>query len=239
LRRVQPLWFSVLQDCCIIIFVKAPHPGQVKTRLAKSIGDRQAAQLYRCFTEDVLDTVESLDLDSLIFFAPAEEETFLKDWLGEHRSYISQQGTHLGDRMAAAFCHSFSLGYERVLILGSDSPDLPGTFLIEALEALQQQQAVIGPSKDGGYYTIGFTPSTFCPAVFGALPWSTPQVYSQTLNILNQHSCSVHVLPAWTDIDTFDDLQQFYHRHQDKPLFNSSLTYIQEHTDVLFLNDET
>jgi uncharacterized protein len=227
-----------LQDSCIIIFVKAPRPGQVKTRLAKSIGDRQAAQLYRCFTEDVLATVESLGLDTLIFFAPATEEVCLKTWLGEHRSYVPQQGMHLGDRMAAAFRHSFSLGYQRVLILGSDSPDLPRAFLVEALAALQQQ-AVIGPSKDGGYYTIGFTPSTFCPAVFGALPWSTPQVYSQTLDVLNQHSCPVHILPAWTDIDTFDDLHQFYHRHPDKPLFNRSLAYIQEHADVLCLNDGT
>jgi uncharacterized protein len=227
-----------LQDSCIIIFVKAPRPGQVKTRLAKSIGDRQAAQLYRCFTEDVLATVESLELDTLIFFAPATEAACLQGWLGEHQCYIPQQGTHLGDRMAAAFRHSFSLGYQRVLILGSDSPDLPRAFLVEALAALQQQ-AVIGPSKDGGYYTIGFTPNTFCPAVFGALPWSTPQVYSQTLDVLNQHSCPVHILPAWTDIDTFDDLHQFYHRHPDKPLFNRSLAYIQEHADVLCLNDGT
>jgi uncharacterized protein len=237
LRPVQPLWFDFLQNACIIVFVKAPHPGQVKTRLGKSVGDRPAAQLYRCFTEDVLDTVETLDVDSHIFFAPAEAEAFLKDWLGEHRSYIPQQGTHLGERMAAAFRHSFSLGYERVLILGSDSPDLPHTFLTEALEALREKQAAIGPSKDGGYYTLGFTPSTFCPAVFGALPWSTPQVYPQTLEILKQHSCPVHVLPAWTDIDTLDDLRQFYRRHRDKPAFNRSLTYIQDHADVLCLND--
>jgi uncharacterized protein len=231
LRLLQPLWFSFLQDCCILVFVKAPHPGQVKTRLAKSIGDHQAAQLYRCFTEDVLDIVEGLDLDSLIFFAPAEDETFLKAWLGEHRSYISQQGTHLGERMAAAFRHSFSLGYERVLIMGSDSPDLPSAFLREALEALQQQ-AVIGPSEDGGYYTLGFTPSNFCPQVFGALPWSTPQVYPQTLEILKKYSCPVHVLPSWTDIDTFDDLRWFYHRHWAKVNSNRSLTHIREHANV-------
>jgi uncharacterized protein len=219
-----------LQDCCIIIFIKAPHPGQVKTRLAKSIGDRQATQLYRCFTEDVLNIVESLALDSLIFFTPVEDEAFLKTWLGD-RHYIPQQGTHLGDRMAAAFRHSFSLGYQRVLILGSDSPDLPRAFLVEALEALQQQ-AVIGPSEDGGYYTLGFTPSTFCPAVFGPLPWSTPQVYPQTLAIFKQYSCSIHILPVWTDIDTLDDLHQFYNRYQSRSTFNRSLTYLQEHADV-------
>jgi uncharacterized protein len=203
------------------------------------VGDRQAVQLYRRFTEDVLDTVDSLDLCSLIFFAPATEKAFLNDWLGKHRSYIPQQGTHLGERMAAAFRHSFSLGYERVLILGSDSPDLPCPFLTDALEALQQQQAVIGPSEDGGYYTLGFTPSTFCPAVFGALPWSTPQVYAQTLEILNQHSCPVHVLPPWTDIDTLEDLRQFCHRHRNKPTFNRSLAYIRDYADVLCLNDRT
>jgi uncharacterized protein len=226
-----------VQNGCIIVFVKAPYPGQVKTRLGKSVGDHQTVQLYRRFTEDVLDTVESLDIRSLIFFAPATEKTFLSDWLGEHRSYFPQQGSHLGERMAAAFRHSFSLGYEQVLILGSDSPDLPGSFLADALEALQQQQAVIGPSEDGGYYTLGFTPSTFCPAVFGPLPWSTPQVYSQTLAILKEHSCPVSVLPPWTDIDTLADLRQFYDRHRGKPAFNRSLAYIRDHADILFLND--
>lgn len=227
---------------CILVFVKAPYPGQVKTRLGQSVGDRQAAQLYRCFTEDVLDTVESLEADCLICFAPAAEVSFLKAWLGNHRSYLAQSGIDLGERMATAFRHSFRVGYEQVLIVGSDSPDLPRTYLTQAFDALQQEQAVIGPSEDGGYYTLGFTPSNFCPEVFGPLPWSTPQVYPQTLSILKNAGASVHILPPWPDIDTLEDLRQYFLRHQaqdinqiqtSRSLASRSLTYLQDHAKNL------
>jgi uncharacterized protein len=227
---------------CVLVFVKAPYPGQVKTRLGQSVGDRQAAQLYRCFTEDVLDTIESLEADCLICFAPAAEVGFLKAWLGDHRSYLAQSGIDLGERMAAAFRHSFRVGYKQVLIVGSDSPDLPRAYLTQAFDALQQEQAVIGPSEDGGYYTLGFTSSNFCPEVFGPLPWSTSQVYPQTLGILKNAGTSVHILPSWTDIDTLEDLRQYFLRHQaqdinqiqtSRSLASRSLAYLQDHAKNL------
>jgi uncharacterized protein len=216
---------------CIIVFVKAPYPGQVKTRLGKSIGSEAAAQLYRYFTEEVLATVDSLGVHSIIFFSPAQDELVLREWLGD-RSYQAQQDGHLGERMADAFDQCFQLGFGRVLILGSDCPDLPREYLIEALDALSQNHAVIGPSADGGYYTLGFTPSTFCPAVFGPLPWSTDQVFPQTLDILNQFFCPIKVLPQWSDIDTLADLHQFYLRHQNQPASSRSLAYIR-HADFI------
>jgi uncharacterized protein len=216
---------------CIIVFVKAPYPGQVKTRLGQSIGSEAAAQLYRCFTEDVLETVDGLGVSSVIFFAPASDEPVLKGWLGE-RCYRAQQGSHLGERMADAFQQCFGLGFEQVLILGSDCPDLPEDYLTAALEALRQNRAVIGPSLDGGYYTLGFTPSTFCPAVFGPLPWSTDQVFALTVKLLEQQSCPVEVLPPWSDIDTLADLRQFYLRQQHRSTSSRTLSYLR-HADFI------
>ncbi len=221
-------------NACILVFLKAPYPGQVKTRLGKFIGDAQAAQLYRYFVKDILTAVDALGVKSLIFFSPIDGLSMLQPWLGFHRTYIPQQGNNLGDRMAHAFRTSFSLGYQQVLIVGSDSPDLPNAYLQEALEALQQDKVVIGPSEDGGYYTLGFTPHTFCPEVFPDMPWSTSQVYPLTLERLKHNAHTIQILPTWSDIDTLDDLWEFYHRHLSEQPLSPSLSYLRDHADVFF-----
>lgn len=221
-------------NACILVFLKAPYPGQVKTRLGKFIGNAQAAQLYQYFVEDILTTVDALGIRSLIFFSPIDGLSMLQSWLGCHRTYIPQQGDNLGDRMAHAFRTSFALGYQQVLIVGSDSPDLPSAYLQEALEALQQDKAVIGPSEDGGYYTLGFTPHTFCPEVFQDMPWSTSQVYPLTLERLKHNAHAIQILPIWSDIDTLDDLWAFYHRHLSEQPLSPSLSYLRDRADVFF-----
>jgi uncharacterized protein len=221
-------------NACILVFLKAPYPGQVKTRLGKFIGDAAAAQLYQYFVEDVLTTIDALGVNSLIFFSPIDGLSMLRSWLGFHRTYIPQQGDNLGDRMAHAFRTSFGLGYRQVLIVGSDSPDLPSAYLQEALEVLQQDKAVIGPSEDGGYYTLGFTPNTFCPEVFQDMPWSTSQVYPLTLERLKHNAHSIRILPTWSDIDTLNDLWAFYHRHLSEQPLSLSLSYLRDYADVFF-----
>jgi uncharacterized protein len=185
---------------CILVFIKAPLPGQVKTRLGKCIGNTEAVQLYQYFVEDVLTTIDALSVDRLIFFTPSNCLSMLQSWLGFHRTYIPQQGDSLGDRMANAFRTSFDLGYQQVLIVGSDSPDLPSSYLLEGLEAMQKGNAIVGPSEDGGYYTLGFTPTTFCPDVFQDMPWSTSQVYPLTLEKLKHNALNIQILPTWSDI---------------------------------------
>jgi uncharacterized protein len=219
---------------CILVFIKAPSPGQVKTRLGKFIGNTEVVQLYRYFVEDILTTIDALSVDSLIFFTPSNCLSMLQSWLGFHRTHIPQQGDSLGDRMAHAFRTSFDLGYQQVLIVGSDSPDLPNNYLLEALEALQQDRVVIGPSEDGGYYTLGFTPKTFCPEVFQDMPWSTSQVYPLTLETLKQNTRTVQILPTWSDIDTLEDLWTFHNRHLSEQPSSQSLSYLRDRADVFF-----
>lgn len=216
----------------IAVFIKAPHPGHVKTRLAQAIGDEHAVQLYRCFVQDVLTTVQTLEQDCLIFYSPPEAQQVLQDWLGSTYQYYPQQGEDLGDRMANAFQQGFSLEYDGLLLLGSDAPDLPCSILAEAIQQLQQGNAVIGPSKDGGYYTLGFIPATFCEGVFQKMPWSTPEVYALTLERFVQLNCNVYSLPQWSDIDTVGDLQAFYQRNSTTQ--NSvAMTYLKESNILL------
>ncbi len=219
---------------CFLVFVKAPVPGQVKTRLGQRIGMQPAADLYRCFGQDLLITLDQLRADVIIFYAPAHAERSIREWLGASRHYRPQSDGDLGRRMSAAFQYGFEAGYERCLIVGSDSPDLPVNYLETTFTALKQGQVVLGASSDGGYYTLGFTPQTFCPGVFIDMPWSTPQVYGKTLNSLHRASRAVHLLPEWFDIDTLDDLWAFYQRHPHPVPSSYSLNYLCLHAKRFF-----
>lgn len=210
----------------VILFVKAPQAGQVKTRLGRVIGYEQAAELYTCFAQDVLTTLCQLPITPLIFFAPDHAHQQVQAWLGDHK-YYPQQGRNLGERMSHAFRHSFELGYEQTLIVGSDSPDLPLSHLQGALQHLEADEVVIGPSADGGYYALGFSQVNYCPQVFEGIAWSTESVRSQTLHILQQHNRRVYQLPPWYDVDTLDELRRFYQHNQNQS--SHSMMYLRQH----------
>lgn len=216
---------------CLLLFVKNPIPGTVKSRLGRHIGFEQAAALYRCFARDLLLTTQQLGVDQLIFYAPADAQAPVKAWLGPNCHYLPQQGEDLGERMSHAFATCFEMGYSGALITGSDSPDLPLAFLHHGLNALKQQQIVIGPSDDGGYYTLGFTPQNFTPAVFVEMPWSTSTVFAQTMDRLK--SSPVYQLPTWYDVDTVEDLRHFYQRLIQAEIQTESMAFLQQHLDLL------
>lgn len=216
---------SSLSNSCILLFVKAPQPGQVKSRLAKSIGQTHATQLYENFGLDLLACLGHLSSEVIIFFTPEAAATQVKTWLGKHH-YQPQSGQDLGERLHNAFESTFKLGFERVLVIGSDSPDLPVTILQTALEALQNHEVVIGPSEDGGYYALGFSRPGFLPAVFEDISWSTQTVFAQTLSCLQHHQRKLLQLPVWYDVDTLEDLQKF-HRQQQTDSWTSR--YLAQH----------
>lgn len=211
------------QDALILFFIKYPEPGEVKTRLAETIGSEKAVQLCRNFILDLLAKLESTRLPFAICFYPEQKKASLMEWLGEGYEYIPQKGVDLGERMAAAFLDAFAGGYRRVILMGGDFPDLPRPFFEEALGALNTHDAVIGPAMDGGYYLIGFKEETFFRQAFEGIHWSTEGVFRQTLSILEAHRRRVYVLPAWNDIDTIEDLRQLIERSEDSG-FTSSRT---------------
>jgi rSAM/selenodomain-associated transferase 1 len=211
------------QDGLILFFIKYPEPGEVKTRLAETIGSEAAVQLYRNFILDLLAKLESTGLPIAICFYPERKKALLMEWLGEGYDYIPQKGVDLGERMAAAFLDAFARGNSRVILMGGDFPDLPRPFFEEALGALKTHDAVIGPAIDGGYYLIGFKQETFFHQAFEGMHWSTEGVFRQTLSILKAHRRRVYVLPAWNDIDTIEDLRQLIERSEDS-VFTSSRT---------------
>jgi rSAM/selenodomain-associated transferase 1 len=201
----------------ILLFLKAPVRGGVKTRLAAGLGDDAALELYRNFVSDILETIENSGLPCIAFFYPPDAEAMVSDWLGPRHRHLPQEGTDLGERMKNAFKRVFQEEQDRAIIIGSDIPDLPTRLLNEALESLGRHDCVIGPAFDGGYYLIGFSKAGFRPGVFDNIAWSTEGVYADTMRRLKRDGAMVHVLPLRRDVDAIDDLRDFFARNRDHP----------------------
>ncbi len=196
----------------ILLFIKEPGKGQVKSRLAKALGKELAKEAYIHFTLDVLRTIRNYPLR--IFFYPPDSRVALMRWLGKDFVCIPQKGRGLGKRMENAFIGSFSDGLEKALIVGSDIPDLAPEVIDEAFEALDKSDAVIGPASDGGYYLIGFKKTSFQPAIFRGIEWSSGSVFRKTMDIFRRFGSRVHILPAWQDVDTLEDLRALVMRNR-------------------------
>lgn len=199
----------------ILLFVKAPFRGQVKTRLAAALGQDTALELYRNFVLDILASIEESGVPCRVCYHPPDSGETVKNWLGGHLRYMPQKGTDVGERMEQAFRRAFSEGASRAVLIGSDIPDLPPALLRDAVGRLDRTGAVIGPAKDGGYYLIGFRNDTFFPGIFRGMEWSTDTVLSKTLRILEQEQREVSVLPSWQDVDTIDDLKDLMSRSRN------------------------
>jgi rSAM/selenodomain-associated transferase 1 len=191
----------------LLFFIKNPEKGKVKTRVASAMGDKMAMKLYRRFLLEMLFTLNKGTFLFYLCFHPENSLNDLKDWLGDHYLYTPQMGENLGQRMKNGFVEAFSMNFKRVVLIGSDIPDLPLEFIEEAFNSLGEKDAVIGPSFDGGYYLIGFRDKTFSPQVFDGIPWSTEKVFEETMKVLEKERLTVHTLQLLRDIDTIEDLK--------------------------------
>ena len=193
-------------DACVIVFVKSPVPGQVKTRLIPHLSAEQAASLYQAFLVDWCNALsEILTVQRVIAYTPPEGLRGLKTLIGEAPIYILQQGATLGERLIAAARWASNQGYAKFLFVGSDSPTLPIQYIERALNLLESRDVVIGPSVDGGYYLIGFSKhgaSLSIPTIFEEITWSTDVVFRQTLGKIQTINARLGVLPPWYDVDT-------------------------------------
>lgn len=214
----------------VILFVRSPQPGMVKSRLAATVGDEAALALYMCFVQDTVTTLLKSQYPFTVFFHPARSKETITDWLGCDITMRPQRGSGLGARMKNAFRDIFSRGTTRAVLIGSDIPDLPHSCIDEALTSLEDHEAVLGPSHDGGYYLIGFRSGSFLPEAFDGVPWSTPVVFQETLGILLRWKYRVHTLQERRDIDTFDDLAVFFRDNLSvSPARSATMEYIQSH----------
>jgi hypothetical protein len=212
----------MMQNRCLIVFVKYPQPGQVKSRLANDFDSDFAAVLYKAFVFDLLECAMKGNWQLRIFFYPPEKETEIKIMFGNHHQYRPQRGADLGARMKNAFDDCFSGGFKSVVLIGSDFPDLPPKIIEDAFAALDHPaDAVIGPAADGGYYLIGFRDDKFLPAVFEGFTWSTASVFLKTLKILQTRGYQTGIIQEWQDVDTRDDLINLMERNKSTAFAHS------------------
>jgi rSAM/selenodomain-associated transferase 1 len=191
----------------LLVFVRAPEPGAVKTRLAAAIGPAAALAVYRLLAEHTLREAAALALEGVevrVHFTPAEGGDAVRAWLGAEPDYLPQGEGDLGARMRGAFARAFAEGAGQVVIVGSDLPELSAGLLRRAFGLLDANPAVIGPATDGGYYLLGLT--GVVEGVFDGIAWSTPQVLAATLARFRAAGIEPAMLEALSDVDEVEDL---------------------------------
>ena len=202
----------------IIMFVKEPKLDFVKTRLAKNCGHGFAVNLYVRFVQDLIYTLQGGKSDFKLCVHPKLE--LVNKVFGNFDNFLQKEGD-LGIKMQKAFEEKFLNGYEKIVLIGSDTPHLTNTLLNDSFEQLNKHDIVLGPSLDGGYYLIGFNKKTFNPNVFENIQWSTAKVLEQTLQKL--HKKEVYLHQELNDIDVLEDLKEFYEKFH-KGYFENSKT---------------
>ena len=211
---------------CVIVFAKNPVPNQVKTRLVPTLSPEQAATLYTAFVTDWCEILAKLpDVDLIVAYTPTAAQSDLQALIGDDAIYIPQIGVDLGERLASATQWAAEHKYTKILLVGSDSPTLPISYISKALTLLDSRDIVLGPSTDGGYYLIGFsveTLETTVPHIFKEIAWSTADVFQQTVVHIRSLKATLGLLPPWYDIDTAEDL-----------------AFLQAHTSAMRLAGET
>lgn len=191
------------------IFAKHWQPGAVKTRLAASIGPEAAASLQFHFVQTLLSRCQNIADRYVLCFTPANSVDKFRQLNLGCWTLEPQASGDLGSRMQYYFSAALAThDTPRIVLIGSDSPDLPLEYLAEAFDALRDFPVVLGPTVDGGYYLIGLSQAV--PPIFDNIAWSTPEVWPQTIARLTAAGIPYHVLPQWYDVDDLAGLRRLH-----------------------------
>ncbi len=190
----------------VIVMVKAPRAGFVKTRLAPLLNEESAATLAACFAQDTIWKAQRVAAHVIVAYAPADGRHDLEALLPGGLSWTAQRGQDLGARLATVTAEAAAANLAPLVVIGTDSPTLPAAFITEALRALAANECdiALGPTDDGGYYLVGLR--RFVPGLFQNVAWSTSLAYEQTARNAARLNLRTLRLPIWYDIDTPPDL---------------------------------
>lgn len=191
-----------MSNSLIMVFVRNPKLGRVKTRLAKTIGDQAALEIYEILSKHTAKIISEIDSDKLIFYSEKIQDNDI--WTVINCKKQIQTKGDLGQKMLDAFQYGFSLGYKKIIIIGSDLYSLRPKHIESAFEQLENYDVVIGPALDGGYYLLGL--NSVIPEIFKQKQWSTSSILKDTLSDLKKFN--VNLLEPLNDIDTYEDLKK-------------------------------
>ena len=186
----------------LIIFTRNPELGKVKTRLASTIGDEKALEIYKELLLHTMETTRNLDDDVFVFYDKKIEENDI--WPNETYHKFVQSGEDLGEKMQNAFQKLFDLNYQNCIIIGSDLFDLNEKLISDAFQMFDKNDVVIGPAEDGGYYLLGL--KKIIPEIFKNKKWGTSSVFEDTIKDLE--NLKIEYTKKLNDIDTFEDLEK-------------------------------
>ncbi|MCP5046429.1 MAG: glycosyltransferase, partial [bacterium] len=201
----------------LILFTRYPEPGSTKTRMIPKLGTDGAAELQRQMTRHIVSRVTeftALDPTPLEIRFDGGNKNLMAVWLGAGFDYSFQGKGDIGLRMGRALEDGFGDGYDTVVIIGSDIPDITADIIHKAFEGLKNQDLVLGPAVDGGYYLIGMHKSTFIqanPRLFNEIRWGTDGVLSHTLAVAEELRLSYLLLDTLNDVDRPEDLAVWQH----------------------------
>lgn len=185
----------------LILFVRKPEPGKVKTRLAAQIGNEQALEIYKKLLQHTREVTETLNADKYLFGTETANDVC---WNGFHN--VKQQGEDLGIRMKNAFEMLFEKGYNKVVIIGSDCPSLTSGLIERSFNELNQNDVVMGPAEDGGYYLLGM--KKLWNSFFLNKTWSTTTVFEETVRDFREMQLKYSLLPVLNDVDEEKDIPE-------------------------------
>ena len=185
----------------LLVFTRNPELGKVKTRLAKTVGDKTALEIYTFLLERTRDIAAKVTADKAVYYSVKIRENDI--WDATIFQKHLQVGEDLGIRMLHAFKNGFETGYEKGLIIGSDLYDLTAETIENAFIALENNEVVIGPAEDGGYYLLGM--NSLEEKVFKNKDWGTETVRKDTLEDLKDKK--VFLLGELNDVDVFEDIE--------------------------------
>ena len=185
----------------LLVFTRNPELGKVKTRLAKTVGNATALKIYTFLLKRTRDIVVKVSADKAVYYSVKVRENDI--WDASIFQKHQQVGEDLGIRMLHAFKNGFKTGYEKVMVIGSDLYDLTAETIENAFIALENNEVVIGPAEDGGYYLLGM--NSLEEKVFKNKEWGTETVRKDTLEDLKDKK--VFLLGELNDVDVFEDIQ--------------------------------
>jgi len=190
----------------LIIFVKAPRRGSVKTRLARAIGAEAACEAYQKMVEELVERLATIPTVELRF-TPEDAVTEIRQWRRDNWHSRPQGEGDLGQRLERAFADAFANGAQYVAVIGSDCPMITPDDIRSAWTVLETNDVVLGPAQDGGYWLIGLGEPR--PALFQSIDWSTDKVLKQTLRRVRARNLKVELLRELRDVDTESDWLDF------------------------------
>ena len=185
----------------LLIFTRNPELGKVKTRLAKTVGDKTALDIYLFLLQKTKEVTKSITCDKTVYYS----EKIIEDDLWNRSNYQKREqfGKDLGEKMKNAIDDGFKKRYTKIIVIGSDLFDLKPSLINDAFEKLDNNDVVIGPATDGGYYLIGLKKLHL--KIFENKNWGTSTVREDTLK--NLEKVNVHLLPMLNDIDVIEDIK--------------------------------